>query len=255
VQDGTLQRAVNESLDRYPQLAYMLRHSSEILTLSQAAERAAGFFSTNFVIVLGNSVAALTQTILMLFFLFFLYRDDRNCMRFVYKLLPLVESDAQRLVARIDETIRATFLGNFVVAAIQGLVAGVVFAALGVRDAPVLGVLVAVAAIIPYFGAYVVWFPVAVYLAMTGHWIKMAILFTMGTLVISTLDNFLYPIFVGAQLRQHPISVLLSLLGGIWLFGVSGLVLGPVIFSIAEVLLTIWNHDVDGTALALPEHH
>jgi len=254
VQDGTLQRVVNECLDHYPQLAYMLRHSSEMVPLSQAAERAADFLSTNFVTFLGNSVAALTQTVIMLFFLFFLFRDDRDCIRFVSALMPMTESDAQHLITRIDETIRATFLGNFLVAAIQGLLAGIVFAALGIRDATVLGLLVAAAAIFPYFGAYVVWFPVVVYFAMTEHWIKAVILYVVGTLIISTLDNFLYPILVGARLRQHPISVFLSLLGGIWLFGVSGLVLGPVIFSIAEVLVTIWNHDVDRTTPAMPEH-
>lgn len=255
LQDGTLQRTVNECLDSYPQLASTLRHSSELLTLSQAAEKAAGFLTTKFVAVLGNSVAALTQTVIMLFFLFFLYRDDRIALHFLHSLLPLAESETQHLLGRIDETIRATFLGNFVVAAIQGLLAGAIFAALGVGDATVLGVLVAVAAIIPYFGAYVVWLPVAIYFAMTGHWIKMATLLTVGTLVISTLDNFLYPIFVGAQLRQHPISVLLSLLGGIWLFGVSGLVLGPVIFSIAEALLTIWNNRLNGPAFVSPENN
>lgn len=253
LQNGSVQRAVNECLDRYPQLASTLRHSSRLLTLSQAAETGAGFLATNFVAVLGNSVTALTQTIIMLFFLFFLYRDDRIAFQFLHNLLPLDESETDRLVARIDETIRATFLGNFVVAAIQGLVAGVIFAALGIGDAAVLGLLVAVAAIVPYFGAYVVWLPVAVYFAMTGHWVKMAILLTVGTLIISTLDNFLYPIFVGAQLRQHPIFVLLSLLGGIWVFGVSGLVLGPVMFSIAEALLMIWNHRVNGTEFSIAE--
>jgi len=253
VQDGTLQRVVNECLDHYPQLAYMLRHSSEMVPLSQAAERAADFLSTNFVTFLGNSVAALTQTVIMLFFLFFLFRDDRDCIRFVSALMPMTESDAQHLITRIDETIRATFLGNFLVAAIQGLLAGIIFAALGIPDATVLGVLVAAAAIFPYFGAYVIWFPVVVYFAMSGHWIKAVILCTVGTLIISTLDNFLYPILVGARLRQHPISVFLSLLGGIWLFGVSGLVLGPVIFSVAEVLLTIWNGDANRTTLLLPD--
>jgi len=250
LQDGTLQRGVSEFLDRYPQVASSLRHSSELFTLSQAAEKVAEFLTTHFVAVLGNSVAALTQTVIMLFFLFFLYRDKRFALQFLDKLLPLPRSETQRIVLRIDETIRATFLGNFVVAAIQGLFAGVVFLVLGVTDAAVLGVLVAVTAIIPYLGAYVVWLPIAIYLGLTEHWIKMAILLAVGTLVISALDNFLYPIFVGAQLRQHPISVLLSLLGGIWLFGVSGLILGPVLFSIAETLLTIWNRRVAEAALA-----
>ena len=107
--------------------------------------------------------------------------------------------------------------------------------------AVVLGLLTAVAGMIPPFGAYIVWLPVAAWLAITGHWIRMAILLGVGSLIISTLDNFLYPVLVGSQLRQHTVSVFLSLLGGVWLFGVAGLVLGPLTFSATEALLAIWK--------------
>ena len=241
LQNGTATRGLNAFLDRYPQLVATAQHNSEFFTLSQAVQKSAEFLAGSFVSVLGSSVAALTQTIVMLFFLFFLYRDEEIALSFLYKLLPLDESETQSLLQRIDETIRATFLGHFIVAALQGLVAGVIFAALGIRDAAILGVLTGVVAIVPYFGAYVIWLPVAVYFAMTGHWVKMGILVVLGSLIISTLDNFLYPVLVGVKLRQHTVSIFLSLLGGVWLFGISGLVLGPVIFSVAASLLRIWD--------------
>ena len=241
LQNGTATRGLNAFLDRYPQLVATAQHNSEFFTLSQAVQKSAEFLAGSFVAVLGSSVAALTQTIVMLFFLFFLYRDEEIALSFLYKLLPLDESETQSVLQRIDETIRATFLGHFIVAALQGLVAGVIFAALGIRDAAILGVLTGVVAIVPYFGAYVVWLPVAVYFAMTGHWVKMGILVVLGSLIISTLDNFLYPVLVGVKLRQHTVSIFLSLLGGVWLFGISGLVLGPVIFSVAASLLRIWD--------------
>ncbi len=241
LQNGTVEHGVSVFLARYPELSSILQRSSEVLSFSQAAQKSAEFLAGSLVAMLGGSVAALTQTIIMLFLLFFLYRDEEVALRFVYKLFPLSDSETHYLLQRIEETIRATFLGHFLVAATQGVVAGITFAALGIRDAAILGVITAIVAIVPYFGAYVVWAPIAIYFAMTGHWIRMAILIAVGSLIISTLDNFLYPMLVGAQLRQHTVSIFLSLLGGIWLFGIPGLILGPVIFSAAESLLAIWK--------------
>jgi predicted PurR-regulated permease PerM len=254
LQNGSVERAVSEFLARYPHLSSTLQRSSEVLSLSQAVQKGAEFLAGSLVGMLSYSVAALAQTIIMLFLLFFLYRDEEVALRFLYKLFPLVDSETHYLLERIQETIRATFLGRFVVAATQGLVAGVIFAALGIRDAAILGVMTVIVAIVPSFGAYVVWAPVAIYFAMTGHWIRMAILIAVGSLIISTLDNFLYPMLVGAQLRQHTVSIFLSLLGGIWLFGISGLILGPVIFSAAQSLLAIWKERLHGTSLIVKEN-
>jgi predicted PurR-regulated permease PerM len=254
LQNGSVEHGVSVFLARYPYLSSTLQRSSEVLSLSQAVQKGAEFLAGSLVAMLSGSVAALAQTIIMLFLLFFLYRDEEVALRFLYKLFPLVDSETHYLMERIEETIRATFLGRFVVAAIQGLVAGVIFAALGIRDAAILGVITAIVAIVPSFGAYVVWTPVAIYFSMTGHWIRMAILIAVGSLVISTLDNFLYPMLVGAQLRQHTVSIFLSLLGGIWLFGISGLVLGPVIFSAAESLLAIWKKRLHGATWIVKEN-
>lgn len=254
LQSGGVEQGVSAFLERYPHLSAALQRSSEVLSLSQAVQKGAELLAGSLVGMLSGSVAALAQTIIMLFLLFFLYRDEEQILRFLYNLLPLVDSETHYLLERIQETIRATFLGRFVVAATQGLVAGVMFAALGIRDAAILGVITAIVAIVPSFGAYVVWVPVAVYFAMTGHWIRMAILIAVGSLVISTLDNFLYPMLVGAQLRQHTVSIFLSLLGGIWLFGISGLILGPVIFSAAQSLLAIWKERLYGASLIVKEN-
>ena len=94
---------------------------------------------------------------------------------------------------------------------------------------------------IPAFGSFLVWGPVAVYLGLNGHWGKAALLVIWGGLIVSTIDNILYPILVGSHLRAHTVTILLSVLGGIALFGPIGIVLGPVLFTIADTLLDIWH--------------
>ena len=83
--------------------------------------------------------------------------------------------------------------------------------------------------------------PVAIYLGLTGHWGKAALLAIWGGLIVSTIDNILYPVLVGSHLRAHTATILLSVLGGIALFGPIGIVLGPVLFTITTTLLDIWH--------------
>jgi predicted PurR-regulated permease PerM len=241
LRNGTFAAGVRNGLDHHPQLATLLQQSSTFLAWSRATEKMGAFLTTQMMGLLSNSVAAVTQTIVMLFLLFFLYRDGEAALRALYSILPMERSEARMVVNGVGDTIRATFLGHFAVAGVQGIVAGVVFAVLGVAGAAPLGLLTAVAAVIPSFGAYVVWLPVAIYLGMSGRWLQAILLVVIGTLVISTLDNLLYPAMVGAQLRQHTAIIFLALLGGIWLFGIPGLVLGPVLFSVAVSLLRIWR--------------
>ncbi len=241
LQDGWAQHTLDALLDRFPQLASAIEHSSELMTLGEAAQKVTDFLTSHLGAVLSNSLGAVSQVVIMLFLLFFLYRDEEVTVGFLYRLMPLTEAETDVLVERLGDTIRATVLGRLFVALVQGIVAGTVFALLGVHAAVILGLLTATVGLVPPFGAYVVWLPVAAWFAITGHWVKMAILLAVGSLLISTLDNFLYPALVGTRLRQHTAAVFLSLLGGIWLFGLPGLVLGPLVFSATEALLSIWR--------------
>ena len=94
---------------------------------------------------------------------------------------------------------------------------------------------------IPAFGAFLVWGPIAIYLGISGHWGKALLLTVWGGVIVSTIDNFLYPILVGTRLRSHTAIILISILGGIALFGITGVILGPVIFTIAATLLDFWR--------------
>jgi len=251
LQDAGGKRSFDFLLERFPPLARAIEHSSEFITLGDVVQRAAQFLGSHLIAVLSNSVAAISQLIIMLFLLFFLYRDEETMTRVFTRLLPLTGSETRVLMKRLGDTLNATVVGRIVVATIQGIVAGALFAFLGVRAAAVLALLTTVLGLIPPFGPYVVWIPVALWLGLTGHWIKMVVLLGAGTLIISSLDNFLYPALVGAHLRQHTAFVFLSILGGIWLFGISGVVIGPLMFSASEALLAIWRSRLGGDSGAL----
>ena len=177
----------------------------------------------------------------MIVLLFFLLRDRALALASLCSLLPLHERETTELLDRVGDTILATALGRLTIAAVQGVLAGLAFWVLGVPGVILWAFTLAVCAMIPAFGSFLVWGPVAIYLGLTGHWGKAALLAIWGGLIVSTIDNILYPILVGSHMRAHIATILLAILGGIALFGPLGIVLGPVLFTIATTLLDIWH--------------
>ena len=238
---GSLENEVHQILDQHPGIMALARRLAENADPGQALAKAAGAAATQLAVLLGLSFSALLQIIVMLFVLFFLFRDADEGPRLLRSLLALDSGEAEYLLRRATRATEALVLGRFVTAAVQGVAAGLAFLALGVGGAELLGFLSMIFALIPVAGAGVVWIPVTIFLAITHHWIKAIILLTVGSLIISTLDNVLYPILVGSRLRLHTVPVFLAMIGGVWLFGVSGLLLGPIIFNLTVSLLAIWR--------------
>lgn len=251
LQAGSPEHEVTRFFEQHQEIAALLRRFVENFDPGQAFERAVSAAARNFAIFLGHSISALVQIAVMLFVLFFLFRDGEEELRQVRGLLPLLNNEIEYLLLRSARATRALVLGRFVIAAIQGVVAGLAFLALGIGGAELLGFLTMIFALVPAVGAYAVWLPVAIYLLIVHHWIKAVILMAVGSLLISTLDNILYPVLVGARLRLHTVPIFLAMIGGVWLFGVSGLLLGPVLFNLTASLLAIWSSRARGEPLPL----
>jgi len=206
-----------------------------------AAERtvgAAGSYLSSFV---GGSLWALAQLLITFFTLFYLFRDRRLFLKGVRSLLPLSQSETDRLFARVADTIYATFYGTFAVSLVQGLLGGLMFWWLGLPSPLMWGVVMFLLSLVPVLGAPVVWGPAALLLAATGNWGKALILTVWGLVVIGSIDNLLFPVLVGDRVRMHALLVFFSVIGGLLLFGAAGLVLGPVAVVITTLLVEVWR--------------
>lgn len=181
------------------------------------------------------------QLLLMLFILFFLVRDEAQALHSVRGAMPLSDGETDRFLERVEDTIHATIFGTVMVALIQGSMGGIMFAMMGIPGAVLWGVMMGLFAMIPYLGAFVVWGPMAAYLAYQGEWGQAAILVTYGALAIGLVDNLIYPYLVGQRLRQHTVTAFFAILGGVNVFGATGLVLGPVIVSVTFFLFDLWR--------------
>lgn len=186
----------------------------------------------------GNVIRFFILLFIMIYLLFFFLRDGERLVETFIHVLPLGDQRERLLFSKFSEVLRATIKGTFVIGIIQGTLGGLVFWILGIQSAILWGVLMIILSILPAVGAAIVWVPAAIILIISGSWIKGVILLVVGILLIGMIDNFLRPVLVGRDTKMPDYLILLSTLGGLTLFGISGFIIGPVI---AVLFLTVWQ--------------
>ena len=238
-----LSKAVDFVEARLPQLQGILEQvgwtMDELRTnISEFAVKAAQMAADRVFNYTQNVISFSVQFFLMLYVLFFFLRDGRQIIRQVINVLPLGNAWERVLINRFASVSRATLKGTLIVAMIQGSIGGITFALLGIEGALFWGVLMTVLSLLPVGGSGIVWAPTAVVLVTQGLWVKAVILVLVGMLGIGLIDNLLRPILVGRDTKMPDYLVLISTLGGLAWFGLSGFVIGPVI---AALFLTFWE--------------
>jgi predicted PurR-regulated permease PerM len=176
-----------------------------------------------------------------LFLLFFFLRDRAQILRAIGGLLPLSAGESARVFARVNDTVYAIIYGTVAVALVQGSLGGLMFWWLDLHAPLLWGCAMAVLSIVPMVGTAIIWLPAAIYLLLQGDPHKALILAAWGFFVIGLIDNVLKPAIVKGRLRAHIVPVFVSILGGLAAFGAAGVIIGPVILSLALALIDIWR--------------
>jgi len=190
-------------------------------------------------VIIGQNTAQLLVSLgIMLYLLFFLFRDGLVLRDLIRRASPLDERHTDHILGKFASVMKATVKGNVIIATIQGAIGGVTFWTIGIEAALLWAVLMAAISLLPAVGAGLVWVPVAVYLLLSGDYLKGIILLAIGTLIISTIDNLLRPILVGKGTRLPDYVVLISTAGGLTLIGMNGFVIGPLI---AALFVAVWS--------------
>jgi predicted PurR-regulated permease PerM len=185
-----------------------------------------------------NTLEFAVSFFVMLYVVFFLFRDGDRLVRDIARASPLRADHTRRLMKEFSTVVRATVKGNIVVAVVQGALGGAAFLVLGVAGPMLWGAVMALFSLLPAVGAFMVWGPVAAYFFFTGDLVRAIGLTFWGAVVIGLVDNFLRPILVGRDTRLPDYLVLVATLGGLVVFGLNGFVIGPVI---AAVFLVSWD--------------
>ena len=174
---------------------------------------------------------------IMLYLLFFFLRDGPELVRKIRTAVPLAEYQKRRLQLKFNRVVRATVKGNVLVAVTQGALGGLIFWFLDIPSALLWAVLMAFLSLLPAVGAGIVWGPVAAYFLISGAIWQGVVLGLFGVFVIGLVDNLLRPILVGKDTKRPDDLILLSTLGGLAIFGLTGCVIGPLI---AALFMSSW---------------
>ena len=237
VESGEWRRLLNAQ----PTFAPIIEKLEQQINLPETVKFFTGWVSNSAGSLIKGSIFQLIGFAITIYLLFFFLRDRQSAKQHLASFLPLSSTQSEQLFKHIGDTIHAIVYGTLAVAAVQGCLGGLMFWWLGLPAPLLWGVMMGFLAIIPVFGTSIIWLPATLFLALEGNWIQGFILVLWGMLVVGIVDNLLRPILVGNRLHQHTLLVFISLVGGLMLFGSSGLILGPVVLAITLFLISIWS--------------
>jgi predicted PurR-regulated permease PerM len=244
---ATLQAGVQRLTDpNLPIVGWLLERARDYVVVDRESARQfiadrmqawGTVLASSTLLLVGGAVGAIVQMGLIVFTLFYLFRDAERLRHAIYDIVPLERVQAHDIAVRTRDVISATLYGVLVIAAIQGTLGTFIFWILGLPSPLLWGVVMFFLCMIPMAGAFFVWVPAAIYLALTGALLKAIVLVVWGVTVIGSIDNFLSPRLVGKRARLHELLIFFAVLGGLQVFGVLGLVLGPVVVAITLALI------------------
>jgi predicted PurR-regulated permease PerM len=231
--------AFTDFLATLPFYDQIVPHSELIL---RKAGEMVGSISHFLINNLSSATLGAVQFLFMLFvwlytMYFFLMDGDKLLEKILY-YLPLQDHDEQQMLDRFTSVTRATLKGTAVIGILQGGLAGLAFWVVGIPSATFWGVIMVVLSIIPSVGTALVWVPVALILGLGGAVGKAVGLVVFCGLVVGSLDNLLRPILVGKDTQMHELMIFFGTMGGIFMFGMMGVIIGPII---AALFVTIWE--------------
>ena len=236
------QGAVSKLLDMVP----VLRSFDLRAALLDGAQRAAVVLGGYSTAVLRHTATFLFDLTLALFASFFLLRDGSRIVDVLRNVTPLDDPQRERLFSDTASLITVSVRSSLFVAALQGFLGGCVFAVVGIAAPVFWGVVMAVCCLLP-LGAWVIWAPAAILLAVGGNVGRAIVVAVLGFGVVSAVDNFVRPMLLTGTTRMNGLLVFISLLGGMAAFGAVGLVLGPVVMATGTTIVTTYAESRAGT--------
>jgi predicted PurR-regulated permease PerM len=229
---------IRELLQQFPMLDGVLPEQTEILAKVGEFASAAGRFLANSVVGLTRgTVNFFLQLFVLLYAMYFFLKDGEEILDRVLYYVPLPPESEMELIDKIVSVTRAVLKGSLVIGIIQGTLAGAAFWVAGIPGWAFWTTVMIVLSIIPAVGSALVWVPAAVYLAVNGDSLTVVLFVAWCATVVGSVDNFLRPLLIGKDTKMPDLLVLIGTLGGIYLFGAIGFILGPIV---AGLFLAVW---------------
>lgn len=237
---------LQQRLAENPHLKKLVPYQDEIIEKAgQLAAKAGGWVTQGLAAGVKGTASFFLTIFVMLYAMSYFLTDGRELLNSTLRYTPLSKDDQARLLGTFVSVTRATLKGKVVIGIVQGGLAAASFWLAGIEGVFFWGTVMAVLSVIPALGTAIIWVPAVIYLAINGQTGAAIGVGLWCALVVSTIDNFLNPILIGKDAQMPDLLVLLTTLGGLAVFGVPGMIIGPIIGSLSVAIWELWGGAVD----------
>jgi predicted PurR-regulated permease PerM len=212
-------------------------------TLRETAESVTSFIVASAGSIFKGLSDAMVQLFIFLMTVFYFFKDGDLVLSYAKKISPLPMKYENEIEVKLKESTYGVVVGNFGTALIQGFAGGIGFAVAGIEHVFLWGTLMAFASLIPYVGATVIWLPIAAALALSGEYWWAGFLTVWGFMIVASVDNVVRPYMIGGQTKMHSLATFLVVLGGILVFGLKGIIYGPIILTLTITIIHIYEKE------------
>jgi len=209
--------------------------------IDSGIEKAAAYLVNAVNDIIVNIPSLLLQLSVMFFIMFFFLRDGASIVEYLKNLLPFKESVREKFFIRFKSITNGVIYGIVLIGILQGICTGIGLWIFGIKQVFLLTLVATIAAILPYLGAWIVWIPAAISLIAQGNITNGIILLAYGFIVVSLIDNLIRPYVIGRKTEVNLIVILLGMLGGLQIFGIIGLIIGPLIIDYLLIFIEFYR--------------
>jgi predicted PurR-regulated permease PerM len=208
--------------------------------VEQGVQKEAGYLAERLGTILRNIAAFIFDLFVMVFAMFYFFRDGDQIIRGVRSILPFDAEHRDAMMKQSSDLISASVMTSLIIAAIQGILGGLGFAIVKLPTPLFWGVAMAFFSLVPVVGSGLIFVPASLWLGFTGHWGRAILLLAICAGVSTIVDNVLRPLLLGGRTELSALVIFISVVGGVGLFGMLGLVLGPILVATAASVLTVY---------------
>jgi predicted PurR-regulated permease PerM len=177
--------------------------------------------------------------------MFFLFRDGPSLLEFIRASNPLPAAYESELIRNFEDVSYATFFGSLFSALVQGGFSSVLYWLVGIGSPLFWGALVAVISLVPVVGGVLIWVAMPVYLFLAGRTLQAIVVLVVGGVVLALIDNLLKPMIVAGRANMHPLIIFFAVLGGLEAFGLTGILVGPLIVTVFLTFLRFYRTQLE----------
>jgi len=235
--DSPIYAVIQEKLSNYIDLSQF----DPKVIIANGLKSISGIALSQATAVLTNAGKFLFQFWLMIFLMFFLFRDGHALFEQIKAVIPMSPDKTDYTVTHLRHIIESTMYGGVVVSLLQGFLGGMMFWILGLPSPIFWGAVMAFLAFLPIIGPFIIYIPAGLILIFTGAPVKGIILIVVGAVVVSQIDNFLRPLWVSGKTGMHTMVLFVSIMGGVSMFGLLGVVLGPFVAAVFISLYEVFR--------------